>query len=88
MSEDAAQRFMAVSVRFSEKPQFAVFRPSVLYALAAPSTPESVIDKAVAKAESGEKVSDRCGGHSGDLLLPDVVNRRVKISGISKIIGL
>ena len=33
------------------------FGRSVLYALAAPSTPEAVIDKAVAKAESGEKVT-------------------------------
>lgn len=31
--------------------------PSILYALAAPSTPDSVIDKAVAKAEAGEKVT-------------------------------
>ena len=36
---------------------FISFKPSVLYALAAPSTPESVIDQAVAKAESGDKVT-------------------------------
>ena len=30
------------------------FRPSVIYALAAPSTPESVVEKAIEKAEAGE----------------------------------
>ena len=54
MSEDAAQRFMAVASRFGEIPQFAVFKPSVLYALASPSTPESVVEKAIEKAEAGE----------------------------------
>ena len=56
MSEDAAQRFMAVAIRFGEIPQFAVFKPSVLYALAAPSTPDSVVEKAIEKAEAGESV--------------------------------
>ena len=53
MSEDAAQRFMAVASRFGEIPQFAVFKPSVLYALASPSTPDSVVEKAIEKAEAG-----------------------------------
>lgn len=33
------------------------FKPSVIYALAAPSTPDSVIQQAIEKAESGEKVT-------------------------------
>ena len=57
MSEDAAQRFMAVASRFGEIPQFAVFKPSVLYALASPSTPDSVVEKAIEKAEAGESVT-------------------------------
>ena len=32
-------------------------RPTILYALSAPATPDTVIDKAIAKAESGEKVT-------------------------------
>jgi hypothetical protein len=41
----------------NQKQDFLVFKPSVLYSLASPSTPETVIDKAVAKAESGDKVT-------------------------------
>lgn len=58
MSDQSARQFMWVNERFGgENQKFFEFRPSVLYALSAPSTPESVIDKAVAKAESGEKVT-------------------------------
>lgn len=63
LETDTAVRFMQVERKFSSEnllPHFAAVEklaPSVLYALSAPSTPESVIDKAVAKAESGEKVT-------------------------------
>lgn len=57
MHENTARSFMQVSERFGEFTNFVDFKPSVLYALAALSTPEAVIDKAVAKAESGEKVT-------------------------------
>ena len=57
MSDQTAQNFMNVCSRFGQKPNNLVFNPTVLYALSAPSTPEAVIDKAVAKAESGDKVT-------------------------------
>ena len=52
----SAYNLINVSTRFKDKP-FPNFGKSVLYALSAPLTPEAVIDKAVAKAESGEKVT-------------------------------
>lgn len=59
MSRQTADNFESVYARFGKDKvlNFSIFKPSVLYALAAPSTPETVIDKAVAKAESGEKVT-------------------------------
>ena len=44
MSEDTAQNFLRVYERFGQKPNNSVFsfKPTILYALAAPSTPESV----------------------------------------------
>ena len=57
MSEDTATNFMNVCSRFGEIPKFSEFKPSVLYLLAAPKTPETVVAKAVTKAESGEKVT-------------------------------
>lgn len=57
MSEDTATNFMNVCSRFGQIPKFSEFKPSVLYLLAAPKTPESIIDKALEKAESGEKVT-------------------------------
>ena len=36
---------------------YLTFKPTILYALAAPSTPNSVVEKAIAQAESGEKVT-------------------------------
>lgn len=59
MSEDAAGRFMAVAKTFGQNPQIAEFKPSVLYALAAPSTPPEVRDAAIAKAEAGESVTSK-----------------------------
>lgn len=59
MTKDTAQNFMSVFDRFGKNGNFPFLnlKPSILYALSAPSTPESVIDKAVAKAESGKKVT-------------------------------
>ena len=55
MSQQTAQDFMRVFNRFGgEKQDFLVFKPSVLYSLASPSTPESVVEKAIEKAEAGE----------------------------------
>ena len=59
MSRQTADNFTSVYERFGDGKvlNFSTFKPSILYALSAPSTPETVIDKAVAKAESGEKVT-------------------------------
>lgn len=57
MTKETASKFMQVSERFGEKSEILTFNPSVLYVLSSPSTPEEVIDKAISKAESGEKVS-------------------------------
>ena len=58
MSERTAYNFMDVAGKFGDKvATVASFSSKVLYALSAPSTPDAVIDKAVSKAESGEKVT-------------------------------
>lgn len=57
MSEPTAQRFMQVAVRFPEIHQIDGFKPSLLYALSAPSTPDEVVEQVIEKAESGEKVT-------------------------------
>ena len=58
MSERTAYNFMDVAGKFGDKvATVANFSSKVLYALSAPSTPDTVIDKAVAKTESGEKVT-------------------------------
>lgn len=58
MSKETAQNFTSVYERFGGKNVIITnLKPTILYALSAPSTPEAVIDKAVAKAESGEKVT-------------------------------
>ena len=58
MSERTAYNFMDVAGKFGDKvATVASFSSKVLYALSAPSTPDAVIDKAVAKAESGDKVT-------------------------------
>lgn len=67
MSKDTAQNFMAVFERFGENGNFPNFKPSVLYALSAPSTPEQVVSQALEKAESGEKVTVACRYGSSDV---------------------
>ncbi|MGB2924428.1 MAG: hypothetical protein WBB82_03935 [Limnothrix sp.] len=49
---------VSVAEKFGDKNEkIALFNSSVLYALSAPSTPESVIEKATEKVESGENVT-------------------------------
>lgn len=58
MDQKTAFNFMSVSERFGNKLGIIPnFKPTILYALAAPSTPDSVIEKAIEKAESGAKVT-------------------------------
>ncbi|WP_169247993.1 DUF3102 domain-containing protein [Candidatus Competibacter phosphatis] len=59
MSRQTADNFTSVYERFGngKLPIFSSFKPSILYALSAPSTPESVIDRAIEKAETGDKVT-------------------------------
>lgn len=58
MTARTAQSFMDVYDRFGGKNEIiSFFKPTILYALAAPSTPDSVVEKAIAKAESGENVA-------------------------------
>lgn len=57
MSDQTAKNFMNVAERFPQIPNNLEFKPTILYQLAAPSTPESVVEKAIEKAESGESVT-------------------------------
>ncbi len=58
MSDSTAQNFMNVAGRFGSKfPTVGNLTSRVLYALAAPSTDDAVIERAVAKAEAGEEVT-------------------------------
>lgn len=58
MGERTANDFMNVTKRFGDKSAIiADLKPTILYALSAPSTPDSVIDKAIEKAASGAKVT-------------------------------
>ena len=53
MSDRTANDFMNVAHRFGGKSAIiADFKPSILYALSAPSTSDSVVEKAIEKAES------------------------------------
>ena len=55
--QDTAGRFMNVSQRFGQIPQFAEFAPSALYLLAAPSTPEPARLEAIERASNGESIT-------------------------------
>ena len=58
MSRQTADNFIHVAERFDDKLlNFSNFKPSVLYALAAPSTPDAVVEKAVEKDESGDRLT-------------------------------
>lgn len=53
----SAYRFIAVAERFSTVSQIETIAPSALYALAAPSAPDSARDEALARAASGEQIT-------------------------------
>lgn len=57
MSERTAQNFISVATRFGKSATVADLSPKVLYALAAPSTPDDVVEKAAEKAAAGGKVT-------------------------------
>ena len=58
MSEWTARQFMHAAERFGDKSEIiSDFKPTILYALAAPSTPDSVVEKAMEKAETGAKIT-------------------------------
>lgn len=58
MSEPTAKNFMAVARRFGDKTLIiSDFNPTVLYQLAAPSTPDEVVEQVIEKAASGETVT-------------------------------
>jgi hypothetical protein len=59
MTEMTAQRFMQVADRFGGKTNKLLdFKPSVLYLLAAPSTPDEVVKKAIDVADAGNTVTN------------------------------
>ena len=58
MSDQTARNFMMVADKFSDKFKTVLdLTPKVLYALAAPSTPDAVVEKAIEQTEAGEKVT-------------------------------
>lgn len=58
MSERSAQRFMSVAENLGDKSvTVSHLHSKVLYALAAPSTPQEVRDEVIEKAEQGESVT-------------------------------
>ena len=57
MGSTSAQRFMQTYEKFGKSTNLVNFKPSVLYLLAAPSTTDPVIAKAVEQSQAGEKVT-------------------------------
>lgn len=58
MSQPSAKRFMSVASRFTGKSlTMSDLKPTVLYELAAPSTPPEVVEQITEKASQGESVS-------------------------------
>jgi len=57
MSKDSAQNFMSVWDRFGKNGIVPNLKPTVLYELSAPSTPDSVIEQAVEAADRGDVVT-------------------------------
>jgi hypothetical protein len=57
MKRMTAHNIMQVAERFGSNIQLLYISPTILYELAAPSTPDSVIEEVTAKVEAGEKVS-------------------------------
>ena len=58
LSERTAQKLMDVAKRFGDRSAHcADFKPAILYALSAPSTPESVREAAIEMAQAGQTVT-------------------------------
>lgn len=57
MKRMTAHNIMQVAERFGSNIQLLYISPTILYELAAPSTPDSVIEEVTAKVEAGETVS-------------------------------
>lgn len=55
-SKSTANSFENVAKQFANVQNLDIFSPSVLYELAAPSTPESARQEAIARAKAGEKI--------------------------------
>ena len=55
-SKSTANSFENVAKQFANVQNLDIFTPSVLYELAAPSTPESARQEAIARAKAGEKI--------------------------------
>jgi hypothetical protein len=56
-SDQTARRFIHVAERFGDKQQIVAFAPSALYALSAPSVPESARQEAEVRASRGEEIT-------------------------------
>lgn len=57
MSDQTARNFMNVASRLGKSKTVLEMAPTVLYALAAPSTPDEVVDKAVTLAKAGNIIT-------------------------------
>ena len=57
MRQTQATKFIQVAERFGQIHEIREFKPSIIYELASPSTPDSVIEEVTAKVEAGETVS-------------------------------
>jgi menaquinone-dependent protoporphyrinogen IX oxidase len=58
LTDKTAQNFMNVAERFGSKNEIiSDFKPTLLYLLAAPSTPDEVVEQVIEKAENGETVT-------------------------------
>lgn len=55
-SLDTANNFMNVAQHFGNNPKVSDYAPSALYLLAAPATPQSAREEALARVEEGERV--------------------------------
>ena len=56
-TDETARRFMNVAQEIGQIPQVVDFAPSALYILAAPSTPKTAREEAIARAEAGEPIT-------------------------------
>lgn len=92
MSQWTANQFMNAADRFGDKLEIITnLKPTILYSLAAPSTPESVVTQAIEHVESGEKVtiSDvKKWKHRAEEFRQESNERRKKIRELEQQVGL